>query len=87
LEERNLHIIAPIVGIVHEDQNERITWLHEDEHIRMQEGIQRGNLRLRELEEDRIRLRKRSMSMDAKIKRLENEVMRACLIDKPRMTR
>ena len=39
LEERNPHAIAPTVGTVHEDQDERIMWLHKGEHMQIQEAI------------------------------------------------
>lgn len=55
--------------------------------MRIQEAIRRGSLRLRELNEDQVQLRKRSMLMDAKIKTLEIKIVQACLIDKLRMKR
>lgn len=85
--QRNIHVIAPAVMTACGNQDKEITQLREDEHIRIQEAIQRWNLRLRELEEDRVRLRKKSLLMDVEIKRLESRVTQACLADKPRMTR
>lgn len=49
---RNLHVIAPTVVIVHEDQDKEITQLHKVEHIKIQEAIRRGNLRLCKLKKD-----------------------------------
>lgn len=84
---RNLHVLDPLVVTVHGDQEEEITHLCEVKHIRITEAIWRGNLRLRELKKYRVQLRKKSILMDAEIKRLENEITQACLVDKPRMTR
>ena len=83
--ERNPHVMAPALVMMRDDQDKEITQLCEVEHIRIQEALQRGNLRLRELEKDRVRLRKKSIWMDADIKRLENEIVQACFVDKPRM--
>lgn len=87
LEERNPHAIAPTVGTVREDQDKGIMQLREGEHMQIQEAIRRGNLKLHELEEDRVQLRKKRMLMDVEIKKLENEIVQACLIDKLRMKR
>lgn len=38
-EERNPHVIAPIVGTICEDQDEGIIELCKDEHIRIHEAI------------------------------------------------
>lgn len=46
LEERNRHAIALTTGIVHKDPDEGI--------MQLQEAIWRGNLKLREIEEDRV---------------------------------
>lgn len=74
VEERNPHTIAPRVGILHEDHDKGIMQLYKDKHMQIQEAIWRGNLKLRELEKDRVQLRKKSMLMDAEIKKLENEI-------------
>ena len=55
----NPHEIAPLGVTVHEAQDEEITQLHEAEHIKLQESIQQRNLRLRELENDQVWLRKK----------------------------
>ena len=83
----NPHIISPIGATVHETHDEEITQLCEVEHIRLQEAIWQGNLRLCKLEKDQVWLRKKRILMEAEVKRLENEIKGACLIDKPRMTR
>lgn len=49
----NPHIIAPAGATVHEAWDEEITQLCEVEHIRLQEAIWQGNLRLRKLEKYR----------------------------------
>jgi len=72
---------------MHKAQDEEITQLREVKHIRLQEAIRRGSLRLHELEKDRVRLRKKSMLMDVEVKRLENKIKQACHVDKPRMAR
>lgn len=46
----NLHVTSPIDQMVREAQNEEITWHCEAEHIRLQEEIRQGNVRLCELE-------------------------------------
>jgi len=46
LEEMNPHTITLTVGTVREDPDEGI--------MQLQEAIRRGNLKLRELEEDRV---------------------------------
>lgn len=51
---RNLHVMAPAVVIVCEDQEEEITQLCEVEHIRIQESIQRGNLKLHKLGKNQV---------------------------------
>lgn len=42
--------------------------------MQIQEAFQRGNLKLCEFEQDRVRLRKKIMLMDMEIKKLENEI-------------
>jgi len=61
--------------------------LREGEHMQNQEAIRRGNLKIHELEEDRVQLRKKSLLMDAEIKTLENEIVQACLVKKLIMRR
>jgi len=41
---RNPHVMAPAIVTMHDDQDEEVTQLHEVEHIRIQEAIQRGTL-------------------------------------------
>jgi len=61
--------------------------LRETEHIRLEEEIQWGNFRLHELEKDWVRLREKRSLMDVEIKKLENEIKEAFLIEKSRMER
>lgn len=84
---RSPPIRGTVVVTVRKDHDEEITQLDEVEHIKIEEAIRLGKLRLHELEKDRVRLRKKIILMDADIKTLENEIKQACLVDKPRMTR
>lgn len=83
--QRNSHVVDPVVVVAYDGKEEEITHLRKDEHIRIQESIWRGNLKLHELEKDQVQLRKTSLLMNAEIKRLEIEITQACI--KPRMTR
>jgi len=53
--------------------------------VQIQEVVRQGNLKLHELEEDWVQLRKKSMLMDAEIKKLENKITQECCVDKLRM--
>ena len=55
--EKNPHTTNPIMWTTCEDQNKGIMQLCEDEHMQIQKAIRRGNLELRELEEDQVRLK------------------------------
>lgn len=74
--------MAPIVETVCEDQNEGIMQPREDEHRQIQEALQWGNLELRKLKEERVRLKQKSMLMNAKIRKLETEIAQTCRIDR-----
>ena len=67
--------MAPVVVTVRDGQEEELTHIREDEHLRIQEAIRQGNLRLRELEQDQERLRKKIIWMDVEIKGWK---MRSC---------
>lgn len=43
--------------------------------MQLQEVIQRGNLNLRKLEEAQVRLKQKTMVIDAEIKKLETEIV------------
>ena len=47
----------------------------------IQEAIQRGNLRLRELEEDQVRLMRKIALMDEYIRELETKISQALCIN------
>lgn len=49
--------------------------------------IQQGNIRLEELEEERVRLRKKSALVDVEVKKLEDEIKEDFLTEKTRMVR
>ena len=51
------------------------------------EEIQQGNLRLHELEEERVRLRKKITLMDTKVKNMEGEIKKYFLSKKTRMVK
>jgi len=72
---RSPHVMAPVVVTVRDGQEEELTHIREDEHLRIQEAIRQGNLRLRELEQDQERLRKKIIWMDVEIKGWK---MRSC---------
>jgi hypothetical protein len=76
-------IVAPIDTMVREAQKEGITQPQETEHMGLEEEIQQGNLRLQELEKERVRLRKKSALMDAEVKKLEDEIKEDFLDKKP----
>ncbi len=82
-----LHIAAPVDTIVCKAWNEGITQPQETEHIRLEEEIRRGNFRLRELEKERVWLRKKSALMDAEVQKLKDEIKEVFIIEKPRMVR
>jgi len=86
-EKLSLCITAPIDTMVHNARKEGITQQQETEHIGLAEEIRRGNFRLRELEKERVRLRKKNDLMDVDIKKLEDEKKEAFLIEKHRMVR
>lgn len=80
-------ILAPVDTTIHEAQNEGITQSQETEHIRLEEEIRRGNLRLQELEKDQVWLREKSDLMDAEVKKLENQIKQEFLVEKLRLVR
>jgi len=53
----------------------------------LEDEIQQGNLRLHKLEEERVRLRKKSALMDTEVKKLEDEMKDDFLTEKTRMVR
>ena len=53
----------------------------------LEEEIQQGNLKLHRLEEESVRLRKKSALMDAKVKKMEDEIMKYFLSKKTRLVR
>lgn len=66
------NIVSPIV---HERLRPRmIAPLDTTIHETLEEEIQLGNSRLQEIEEERVRLRKKSALVDMEIKKLENEI-------------
>ncbi len=86
LKERNPHAIAPTVGTLCEDQDEGIMQLHKGEHMKIQEVVRGGKLKLRKLKEDWVRLRNKIMLMDGEIKNLEYKITQECHVDNLRMT-
>lgn len=53
--------------------------------MQISEAIRQGSLKVFQLEEDQVQPRKKSMLMDAKIKKLENEIVQACRVNKLRI--
>ena len=53
----------------------------------MEAEIQQGNFRLQELEEEMVRLRKRSALVDTEVKKLEGEIKEYFLSEKSRVIR
>jgi len=70
---RNPHII----GMIHRDQDEEIMQPCRGNHAQIQEAIWQGYLKICELEEDRVWLRKKSRILDEKINKLEIEITQA----------
>lgn len=81
------HITTPIDTMVPDDHNEETTQLCETEHLRLKEEIRRGKFRLCEFEKDWVRLREKNYLIDTEVKKVENEITKALLIEKPRMAR
>jgi len=79
--------VAPIDTMVHKARKGGIMQPQEIECMGLEEEIQQGNLRLHELEEERVQLRKKSTLMDAKVKNLEDEIEEDFLTEKTRMVR
>jgi len=67
--EKNPHPTTPTVGTVREDPCKGI--------MQLQEAIQQGNLKLRELNKDLVWLRKKRMTLDKEISKLETKVAQA----------
>ena len=56
-------------------------------HGTLEAKIQQGNVRLQELKEERVRLRKKSIVMDVEVKKMEDEINKDFLHKKTRMVR
>jgi len=65
--------------------NKGIAQLKEDEILRCEEKFKQGNLKLQELEKERVWLRNKSALMEAEVKKLENEIKKDFLDKKVRV--
>jgi len=62
------HRVIAAKGSTREDLPERSTKSRDREYVTLQEAIRQGNQYLRELEEHRVLLSKKSMLLDAEVK-------------------
>ena len=79
--------VATVDMMFCEAQKGGITQPQEIERMGLEEAIQQGNLRLREIEKERIRLREKSALMDAEFKKLEDKIKEEFFAEKTRMVR
>jgi len=80
-------IAVAVDTMVYEAWNEGITQPQETIHMRLKKEIQQGNLRLHELENERVWLKEKSALMDAEVKKMEDEIKEEFLTENTRMVR